>query len=157
MFKHFIGEIYLLEKPPKDEEVQLSLEMPKELIDENNIENSTNEKIQKESKDFHGKMSNKLGKVAYKKLYKQSFFEENNWTLIEALVDDMIEKLDEWNGLNYLNTADTIQWERHLYKVLKIAKIGLYRELVGFIKISSLSWDKNIHIYQNYPSLQLVE
>jgi hypothetical protein len=34
MFKHFIGEIYLLERPPADEAVQLSLKMPKELIDD---------------------------------------------------------------------------------------------------------------------------
>jgi hypothetical protein len=145
MFKHFIGEIYLLEEPPKKKEMQLSLEMPKELIDESDISNNINDDAKRQAiVDFHVEMRNKLGINSYNKLKKQGFFEENNWTLIEALVDDMIEKLDEWNGLNYLNTANTIQWERHLYKVLRIAKIGLYRELVEFIKISSLSWDKNI-------------
>ena len=145
MFKHFIGEIYLLEEPPKKKEMQLSLEMPKELIDESDISNNINDDAKRQAiVDFHVEMRNKLGINSYNKLKKQGFFEENNWTLIEALVDDMIEKLDEWNGLNYLNTANTIQWERHLYKVLRIAKIGPYRELVEFIKISSLSWDKNI-------------
>ncbi|BAS68151.1 DEAD/DEAH box helicase [Bathymodiolus septemdierum thioautotrophic gill symbiont] len=144
MFKHFIGEIYLLEKPPEEEGVQLSLEVPKELIDENNIENFTNNNFQKEAIDFYGKMNNKLGGLVYKKLRRQSFFEENNWTLIEALADDMIEKPGEWNGLNYLNTVNTGHWERHLYKVLKIAKRGPSGELVKFIKISPLGWDKSI-------------
>ncbi|WXU00626.1 MAG: hypothetical protein Ctma_1352 [Catillopecten margaritatus gill symbiont] len=144
MFKHFIGEIYLFEKPPEKESIQLSLEMPKELIDENNIEKLTNEKLQKEVVSFHIKMSNQLGEESYKKLQKQSFFKENNWTLIEALVDDMKEKPDEWKGLNYLNTTNTKNWECFLYKVLKMAKIAPYRELVDFIKISSSSWDTNI-------------
>jgi hypothetical protein len=43
MFKHFIGEIYLLEEPPKKKEMQLSLEMPKELIDESDISNNIND------------------------------------------------------------------------------------------------------------------
>lgn len=143
MFRHFIGEIYLLEKPPKQEEIQLSLDMPKELINENNIKDSTNKESQNEVVNFHKKMNNQLGEVAYKKLRKQSFFEENNWILIEALVDDMKEKLD-WNGLTYLNTANTENWDRFLYKVLKIAKISPYRELVKFIKISSLNWGESI-------------
>jgi hypothetical protein len=43
-----------------------------------------------------------------------------------------------------LNNENVDNWEYFLYKVLKIAKIGPYCELVEFIKISSLSWDKNI-------------
>ncbi len=144
MFKHFIGEIYLLEMPPKEEEIQLSLEMPKELVDENNIESSINKKIQKEIIDFYAKMKNKLGEVSYKKLRKQNFFEENSWVLIEALIDDMIEKPGEWNGLNYLNTTNTRHWERHLYKILTIAKTGRYQKLVKFVQASSLNWDESI-------------
>lgn len=145
MFKHFIGEIYLLEKPPIDEEIQLSLEMPKELID---VDSPTTDKtsLQEKAIDFHTKMREQLGQEIYTKLCNQSFFEENNWTLIEALVNDMKEKSSDWNGLNYLNANNVAHWGRFLYKVLEIAKISPYKELVDFIKESSLSWDESIPI-----------
>jgi len=143
MFKHFIGEVYLLEKPPEKEKIQLSLEMPKELIDVSGTSNDIDNPKQKEAIDFHQKMQNKLGE-SYKKLRKQSFFEENNWDLIEELVSDMEVKASEWNGLNYLNTANTEAWDRFLYKVLTMGKVAPYKELVKFIKISSLNWDKSI-------------
>lgn len=144
MFEHFIGEIYLLEKPPEQENIQLSLPMPKELIDENNIGNFTNEELQKEVINFHEKMNAQLGGESYKKLRKQSFFEENNWDLIKSLVDDIIENPNNWNGLNYLNANNTGNWEYLLYRVLEIAKIGPRTVLVNFIQISSLSWSESI-------------
>jgi hypothetical protein len=143
MFKHFIGEIYLFEEPPREEEIQLSLEMPKELID---VDNSTmdNTGIQKEVVDFHTHIKEQLGQEIYTKLRNQSFFEENDWVLIKALVDDMKEKPYGWNGLNYLNTSDIENWNRLLHKVLRIVKIAPYQELVEFTKISSFNWSKSI-------------
>jgi hypothetical protein len=75
MFKHFIGEIYLLEEPPKKKEMQLSLEMPKELIDESDISNNINDDAKRQAiVDFHVEMRNKLGINSYNKLKKQGFF-----------------------------------------------------------------------------------
>jgi replicative superfamily II helicase len=56
MFKHFIGEIYLLEEPPKKKEIQLSLEMPKELIDESDISNNIDDVKRQAIVDFHVEM-----------------------------------------------------------------------------------------------------
>ncbi|VVM25173.1 hypothetical protein BSPWISOXPB_5144 [uncultured Gammaproteobacteria bacterium] len=73
--------------------------MPKELIDESDISNNINDDAKRQAiVDFHVEMRNKLGINSYNKLKKQGFFEENNWTLIEALVDDMIENLT--NGMD---------------------------------------------------------
>lgn len=144
MFKHFIGEIYLLEKPPEKEEIQLSLEMPKELIDETNIPDNVDREKQRDIIDFHQEMSEKIGQDSYNKLKREKFFEDNDWKLIKSFVNDMTEKSSEWRGLNHLNADSTESWERFLYKVLKIAKISPYRELVDFIKLSSLNWDENI-------------
>jgi hypothetical protein len=144
MFKHFIGEIYLLERPPADEAVQLSLKMPKELIDDGGTGEKNDPSLQKTVIDFHQEMRDKLGTESYNKLKRERFFEKNNWDAIKRLVDDMKFNPSKWNGLNYLNNEDVDNWEYFLYKVLPIAKISPYEELVKFIKISSLSWDKNI-------------
>jgi hypothetical protein len=131
----------LLERPPADEAVQLSLKMPKELIDDGGTGEKNDPSLQKTVIDFHQEMRDKLGTESYNKLKRERFFEKNNWDTIKRLVDDMKFNPSEWSGLNYLNNENVDNWEYFLYKVLKIAKIGPYCELVEFIKISSLSWE----------------
>lgn len=144
MFKHFIGEIYLLEKPPEEKQIQLSLEMPKELIDETNIPDNIDTEKQRDIIDFHQEMSEKIGQNNYNKLKREKFFEDNDWKLIKSLVEDMVEKPNEWNGLDYLNNPNVGNWGRFLYKIIKLAKLGPYKKLVEFTKISSQSWYKTI-------------
>ncbi len=145
MFKHFIGEIYLLEKPPIDKEIQLSLEMPKELIDGDNIPHDTNDAKQQEAIDFHSEMRNKLGPSSYKKLKSQSFFEDNKWSVIKSLIDDMQQDQNSWNGLIYLNNEDPEKWTNLLHKIKKLCKVdGHQTKLVNFTKLASQSWNKTI-------------
>ncbi len=143
MFKHFIGEIYLLEKPPKEQKIQLSLEMPKELINESDIPSDIDPTKLNEVIDFHQEMSEKIGQYNYNQLKREKFFEDNDWELIKALVSDMKSKPDEWHGLDFLNNSNIGGWDRFLYKITKLSKMGLYDKLIIFTKISSQSWNKS--------------
>jgi hypothetical protein len=145
MFKHFIGEIYLLEEPPKKKEIQLSLEMPKELIDESDISNNIDDVKRQAIVDFHVEMRNKLGINSYNKLKKQGFFEENNWNVITKLVDDMQQNRGSWNGLIFLNNDNPEKWTRLLYKIKYLCKVsGHSTKLVNFTKSASQNWNKKI-------------
>jgi hypothetical protein len=126
--------------------------MPKELIDENDISNNIDDVKRQAIVDFHVEMRNKLGINSYNKLKKQGFFEENSWSLIEDLVNDMKEKPNEWNGLRYLNTDNPEKWDRFLKKILWLGNFKALinkkkysaNQVVDFIKESSLGWDKKI-------------
>ncbi len=145
MFKHFIGEIYLLEKPPIDEEIQLSLEMPKELIDEGNIPHDTNDVKQREAIDFHSEIRDKLGFNSYNKLKSQGFFEDNKWSVVKLLIDDMQQDQNSWNGLIYLNNKDPEKWTNLLHKIKGLCGVdGHQTKLVNFTKLASQSWNKTI-------------
>lgn len=145
MFKHFIGEIYILEPPPKKAEIQLTLDMPDELVNENEIPNEIDGKRQNLIIEFHQKMFESLGNESYNILKSDGFFENNDWDFIKSLVEDMKNKPDEWNGLDYLNNNIVSRWDRFLYKIKKLAKItGRHKKFVEFTKISSQSWNKTI-------------
>ena len=145
MMKHFIGEIYLLEKPPLEEVIALPLEMPKELIDDTGINDfsSSNPNALKEAKGFHAGMRHQLGDRVYNKLSSQSFFKDYDWQLIHKIASDMKNFPREWNGLSHLN-GSCYGWDRLLYKILKLVGIAPYKELVNFIKIYSSGWHKTV-------------
>ncbi len=144
MFKHFIGEIYLLEKPPKEEEVQLSLEMPKELINEEDRENIRSDQLE-HIIDFHREMSEKLGFDSYAKLKKRGFFENHDWVAIKSLIDDMQKDPQGWNGLIFLNNQNPEKWGGLLHKIKKLYKVPSHQtKLVNFTKYASQNWNKTI-------------
>ncbi len=147
MFKHFIGEIYLFEKPPKKEEIQLSLEMPKELINESDIPSDIDPTKLNEVINFHQEISKNIGQYNYNQLKREKFFEDNDWELIKVLVNDMTSEPRGWHGLNYLNNHNVSNWDRLLKKVIFLSKlepVPPYNKLFNFTKISSQSWNKSI-------------
>lgn len=145
MFKHFIGEIYVLDKPPEEQEIKLSLDMPNELVDERQIPSDIDANRRSSIIEFHQKMSELLGSDSYNQLKKDGFFEKNSWVFINELVTDMTENSNSWNGLNNLNANKVSEWDRFLYKIKKLSKIkGKHRDFVAFTKISSQNWNKTI-------------
>jgi len=154
MLKHFIGDIYIFDKPPEEQEIQLSLDMPNELVDERQIPSDIDEKHRSSIIEFHQAMAELLGNGFYNELKKDGFFENNNWEFINDLTIDMTENPASWNGLNNLNANNVSEWDRFLYKIKKLAKIkGKHKEFVEFTKISSQSWNKTIPVLINELSI----
>lgn len=145
MLQHFIGEIYVLDPPPEEQIIQLSLEMPNELVDENQIPSDIDEKHRSSIITFHQTMSELLGNDFYNELKREGFFEKNSWEFIENIVMDMTTNPASWNGLSNLNNNNVSEWDRFLYKIKKLSGIGgKHRDFVEFTKISSHSWNKSI-------------
>ena len=147
MFKHFVGHVYLFDKPPVEDETQLTIEFPENSIpdvDEEEYKNDlTKEQISKiiEHKE---NMYNILGKEIYDKLIKENSFQSSR-ELIEKIALDMVEDSNSWNGLTYLN-SDPKNWDNPLYKAIKM-QAGWdtkYANFVYFTKILSLNWTKTI-------------
>ncbi|UWX67342.1 DEAD/DEAH box helicase [Empedobacter stercoris] len=150
MFKHFIGKIYVLEQPPKEIQTQLDIPFPEEILgdlDEIPYQGLlTDEQIAK-LKAHNDEMSNLIGAKIYSELKGESAFQSSNSELIKLIAIDLVQNPEEWNGLFYLNKFTPKNWDRLLYKILKLQPGNWetsYSTFVEFIKIIAYNWSKSI-------------
>lgn len=149
MFKHFIGNVYILEEPPKSIENQLTLSFPDQLlgdIDEQEFKKQlSNEQIAKIIQ-YKKDMADLFGEQLFSKLMKENAFLTSNMDLIRHIAFDMHNNQDEWNGLAYLNSSNVDSWDRLLYKIIRLSPGGWdapYATFVNFIKILSKNWQSS--------------
>jgi len=150
MFKHFIGKIYILEQPPEEGQTQLDIPFPDEILgdlDETKYEGLlTKEQIAK-LKLYNEEMAELIGVQVYDELKSESAFQSSNSELIKTIAIDLTTNPDEWNGLYYLNEFKPKNWDRLLYKVIKLQPGNWdtrYKTFVEFIKIMAYNWRKSI-------------
>ncbi|MEA1847518.1 hypothetical protein U9K52_01215 [Chryseobacterium sp. MHB01] len=149
MFKHFIGKIYILDRPPKKQETQLDLPFPENVatsLDKDKHNNIlTSDQVAKIILQEE-EMNEIFGNDRYKELKNENAFQNTNYELLKTIAHSL--KTDSgWNGLGYLNGKDRTKWDRILYKVLRLQPgnwdIG-YTNFVQFIKTLSYNWNKTI-------------
>ncbi len=155
MFKHFVGQIYILDTPPTAIETSLDLELPEEIyvdVDERTFEQElTKEQVAKiiEKKE---EMEALLQIKDYDKFIEETPLQSANAKVIKDIVSDMVRNKDNWKGLNYLNSNDMNKWDRFLYKIIKFQP-DIWEEkfsnVVNFIKILSGNWQKTLPILLN--------
>ncbi|GGK64062.1 DEAD/DEAH box helicase [Rufibacter glacialis] len=150
MFKHFIGKIYILEKPPEEGHTQLEILFPEELLgdlDENKYEGLLSKEQVAKLKIYNNEMAELIGVQVYEELKSESAFQSSNSELIKAIAIDLTKNPNEWNGLYYLNEFNPKNWDRLLYKIIKLQPGNWdtgYKTFVEFIKIIAYNWTKSI-------------
>jgi hypothetical protein len=150
MFKHFIGQIYLLEQPPCESDTQLNLEFPDELLADVDAEKYEKELTPEQLVkiiEYKEEMANLLGAERFARISRNSTLHTSNPRLITNIVRDMVNNPREWNGFGHLNSPDVQKWDRCLYKVINLIPGGWeieYSKFVAFIKILSCNWDYSI-------------
>ncbi|WP_312364378.1 DEAD/DEAH box helicase [Sphingobacterium sp.] len=150
MFKHFIGKIYILEPPPLEIQTQLDIPFPNEILGDFNdekYEGLLSEEQAAKVKSYHQEMGDLIGLKIYEEMRKESDFQSSNSDLIKAIAIDLTKNPEEWNGLGFLNTFKPSDWDRLLYKILKLQP-GIwdtnYTKFVAFIKVIAYNWKKTI-------------
>lgn len=150
MFKHFIGKIYILEKPPEEAQTQLEIPFPDEILgdlDETKYESLLTNKQVAKLKLYSDEMSELIGVQEYNNLKAESGFQSSNFELIKSIAIDLTTNPQDWNGLNYLNEPNPENWDRLLYKVINLQPGNWgtrYTIFVKFIKIIAFNWSKSI-------------
>lgn len=146
MFKHFVGNIYVLDQPPTEEKAQLDISFPEEIlgdIDPEKYKNVlTKEQIAKIIL-YEDEMKQILGEDTFKKLKSENLFRASNMKTVRAIALDMHKNPNEWNGLNFLNSSDVKTWDRFLYKIIRLEPGGWdegYKKVVEFTKILRRNW-----------------
>ncbi len=150
MFKHFIGKIYILDKPPEADETQLNLDLPEELAGDIDLDELKSELTPEQIAyiiAYKEEMDEILGDGKFNELQQSGQFESSNSMLLRNVAKDLVSNPNTWSGLNYLNSSNPDDWDRLLYLVLKFApgQWGIqYSSFVGFIKILSKNWHLTI-------------
>lgn len=150
MFKHFIGKIYILEKPPESAETQLDLCIPDDLvgsIDEEEMKQYLSDEQIAKIIAYKEEMSGILGAEVFNTMRNSNMFESSSSYLIRDIAKDIAVNQEQWNGLGYLNSDNSDDWDRLLYKAINIHPGGWgieYNKFVGFIKVLSNNWFKSI-------------
>lgn len=150
MFKHFIGNIFILEKPPEPTNTQLELTFPDELladVDETEYKQElTREQIAKIIL-YKKEMMGLLGKDVLERIQREGTLMTSDTLLIKKIAFDISGNQNQWKGLGYLNSTDPADWGRILYKVIRLSPTGWdspYKDLVSFIEIISNNWKLSI-------------
>ncbi len=150
MFKHFVGKIYILDKPPVSEQTQLDIPFPEEILgdlDENLYERVLTKDQVAKIQYYQQEMSEVLGEQTYQKLKEEAVFQSSDSELIKTIAIDMTRNPMAWKGLSFLNSKNRNQWDPSLYRIINL-KPGNWETksstFVAFIKILRDNWFKSI-------------
>ncbi|MDR6194705.1 DEAD/DEAH box helicase [Siphonobacter sp. SORGH_AS_0500] len=146
MFKHFVGKVYLLEKPPIESQTQLNITFSNSIVGDLDEEiykdNLSKEHIDK-IVSFKKEMFDLLGKEKYIKLLKQNVFQNSDSEFIKSLATDMLKNPSFWKGLGTLNSNNPNDWKSSLlYRIWQLQKEFevKYGDFLGFLKILTNNW-----------------
>lgn len=149
MFKYFIGNIYLLDSPKEETEIQLEISFTDSIhgdvdieLDADYINDNHKEKIVK----YNVAMTNLFGKKQFNKMKKEDMFQLKDCDMILKIAQNMHDEPIAWNGLRFLNSENENNWDHFLFKCLTFVKnCGTsHTNFVAFIKVLSKSWQKEI-------------
>lgn len=151
MFKHFVGNIYLLEKPPEDIETQLEIDFPDSILggidEEEHRDSLSSEQIAKII-TFRERMTAILGAEAFARLFNGAGkFQSCDSDLILEIAESMSANPTGWNGLAYLNDSNPERWDRILFLLIRLQPTGWdieFSKFVRFVKILSQNWKKGV-------------
>lgn len=149
MFRHFIGNIFILDKTPKEEATQLEIPFPEEILGsidaQKHQEILTREQVAKI--DQHDKEMTEILGESFGNLKNQEPMQSDDFDLLKNIAGKIKNNPDSWLSLSILNNIDPSKWDSSLYKILRnnssLAEVEHHKQ-VEFIKILSHNWESTI-------------
>mgnify|MGYP003669716354 CR=1 FL=1 len=150
MFKYFVGNIYLLDAPPKSEDTQLEIDFPEEILgtlDENQDTEKLTERQIERIIEYRTQMSSIVGDENFARIKRDNLLQDSDADFLLLLAADMKENSADWRGFGFLNSDNPDQWDNMLYRILKL-KPGnwdaQYSKLVIVTKAIAYNWDRDL-------------
>ncbi len=150
MFRHFIGKIYILDQPPSEEKTQLDIPFPEQILgdlDEKKFEKDLTQDQVAKIILYKQEMAEILGEETLQRLQAENIFQSSDAELIKKIAYDMKVNPNDWNGLGFLNSIYPKNWDRMLYKIIRLQPSGWeseYKPLVEFVKVLRNNWFRSI-------------
>lgn len=149
MFKHFIGNIYILDKTPPDETTELEIPFPEEIL--GNIDAKKHQKVLTREQvaiiDQTDKEMTEILGESFGNLKNQEPMQSDDFDLLKNIASKIKTNQDRWLSLSILNNEDPSKWDSALYFILRnnsnLAELE-YHKQVEFIKILSYNWSCTI-------------
>ncbi|KDU78535.1 hypothetical protein HMPREF1121_01389 [Porphyromonas sp. KLE 1280] len=153
MFKHFVGEVYLLEAPPQETFPCLELDYPDVLLERIDPQDYsgqlTSEQIAR-IKQNEEEMDAILGQGEYRKIMKEIASYGVSKAVLEDIIEEMKGHTGEWNSkLRGLLDSNPKRWGNPLYLMMPLLrKVKHFKRrdkaIVHFIQALSRSWTQSI-------------
>ncbi|HDS1816227.1 TPA: hypothetical protein QEM96_000852 [Pseudomonas putida] len=151
MLRHFVGKVYVLERPPNPGDTPLDLDIPDELLP----------MVEHEEEIKADLTAEQLAKIiAYKEELAAVVSQDqisiitdgktlvtSDTSIIKAMVIELQGSPSFWHGIGFLNSSDPDEWESILYRVIQLQSGGWntrHRSIVQFIKVLSGNWQYTI-------------
>lgn len=150
MFKYFVGNIYLLDAPPKSEDTQLEIEFPEEILgtlDESQDADSLTDRQVERIIEYKTQMSSIIGIENFERVRRENLLQDSDADFLLRLAKDMKDNPNEWRGFGYLNSSNPEQWDTMLYKILNLKPKNWdaqFSKLVTTTKAIAYNWDHDI-------------
>lgn len=150
MFRHFIGNIYILEQPPDPTETQLTLTFPDELLadlDDNDFKTELTKEQLAKILVFKEQMASVLGQGTFDRLRSEGALVSGDTTLITNIALEIGQNRNKWRGLIILNSESPENWGWILSKVLRFIPGGwdvAYTKFIEFVRVLSANWTSSI-------------
>jgi len=150
MFKHFVGEIYILEKPPEESEIQLDISLPDALladIDEAEYKQELTKEQLAKIILYREEMAALLGKNVFERLRSNKSLMTGDIDVIIAIAKEISGNRNKWHGLAALNSERVEHWGWVLMQVIRLTPADWdcgHKKLVEFVKTLSGNWDYSI-------------
>jgi hypothetical protein len=146
MFKHFVGHIYLLDSPPKEEDTQLQIEFPDTLLggmDETQDRESLTERQVERIIEYKRQLSDIVGADNLARIKRDNLLQDSDADFLLKTANDMKDNPEDWKGFGYLNSGNPSDWERMLYRVLALKPSGWdapHGRVVAVVKALAANW-----------------
>lgn len=150
MFKHFVGNIFILEEPPSPADTQLELTFPDELLadvdDEKYKQELTKEQLAK-LLHYKEEMAQIMGQESFKRLQNEGALISSDTELIATIAHAIKNDPKLVRGLATLYAPSNDYWVWILCKVLKLVPgewDAAHTKFAEFVKALSSNWNLSI-------------
>lgn len=150
MFRHFIGQIFILEEPPPEASTQLELEIPEEILGSIDPEKLHFEYSPEQLEAIHAyedEINRLVGSEDFDYFREFEGFQNSNTQVILGVVRNIRSNPNKWNGLAYLNSSNPDHWGRILWLLIRLQPQvweTQWTKYVEFVKILSGNWHRSI-------------
>lgn len=148
-FRHFVGNIYLLDRPPPPEDSTLTLEMPDDVLGGEPERIRYDGDISREQVAriiaHKEEMRSILGADSYDTAISSGRFVSTDRNLLRSIAQSV--RHHEWGGIGYLNSGNPDNWGRLLHKAIGLSPAawdGTHTTAVNFIKVLNHNWTRTI-------------
>ncbi len=150
MFRHFVGDVFVLEAPPQQQDQQLDLQLPDALLGMEEIESlipeMSNYQLERISK-YEADIDKFFDLRIIKQMQSSGKLQTSDTAIIKKMVVEISSNKKEWQSLANLNSNNVEAWNWILFRVMNLENTGWdakFGDIVAFVKVISSGWNRTI-------------